>query len=66
MVLFVLIAELSLKDTEELTHPVRDAVPVQMTTQEREMGEKNAHTKLLSVWFSDEHQHWKAMHDLVS
>lgn len=47
MVLFVLIAELSLKDTEELTHPVRDAVPVQMTTQEREMGEKNAHTKLL-------------------
>lgn len=45
MVSFVLIAELSLKDTEELPHPVRDAVSVQMITQEREMGEKNTHTQ---------------------
>lgn len=43
MVLFVLIAEMSLKDTEELTHSMRDAVPLQMTTQEREMGERNTH-----------------------
>lgn len=43
MVLFVLIAEASLKDTEELMHPVRDAVPLQMTTQERETGETNTH-----------------------
>lgn len=35
----VLIAELSLKDTEEFTHPMRDAGPVQMTTQERETGD---------------------------
>lgn len=41
MVLSVLIAELSLKVTEELTHPVTDNVPVQMdNTRKRDGGQK--------------------------
>lgn len=70
MIVFVLIAELPLKDTEGLTHPVRDAVLVPMTIISKKEGQgiemrgKNP-TKLLSMWLSDQNQHWKT-YDLVS